>query len=215
MKKYLAISSREEIRPVEILRETESSVYFACDWGSGSERRDKISDTNRRDGMNVIDQAESLLEISNCSARAEEFRKGAADLLPGLVAECKRLNEAAQKGNALVEELMGNCNQLRSRAQIAEAEATRWQAAAIRERAIIIHIGYGDIEVEPSGDDLEIAEADLGSSPRAWLMSEERIKALDRAARFIAWADHAGHLKDDAASGDADIIQAMLAEAGQ
>ena len=97
----------------------------------------------------------------------------------------------------------------------ARAEAARWQAAAIRERAIIIHIAYGDIEIEPSESDLEIAAADLSCSQKAWLMTEGRIKALDRAVRFVAWADHAGHLKDAVASEDAEIIQVMLAEAKQ
>ena len=70
-------------------------------------------------------------------------------------------------------------------------------------------------EIEPSGDELEIAAADLGCLPKAWLMAEERINALERAVRFVEWADHAGHLKDAVASEDAEIIRAMLAEAKQ
>ena len=44
-------------------------------------------------------------------------------------------------------------------------------------------------------------------------MTEERRAALDRAARFIMWADHAGHLREGVASKDAEIIRGMLAEA--
>ena len=55
----------------------------------------------------------------------------------------------------------------------------------------------------------------FAASSRAWVVTEERIKALDRAARFILWADHAGHLKGDAASSDIEVFQVMLAEAGQ
>ena len=43
MKKYLAMSPNGKIESVDVLKETKSSVYF--DWGSGSERRDKISET--------------------------------------------------------------------------------------------------------------------------------------------------------------------------
>ena len=85
----------------------------------------------------------------------------------------------------------------------AGAEAARWQAAAVRERAIIIHIGYGDIEVAPSGDELEIAEADLGCSPRAWLMTEERIRALE-------WMVAGGNT-----CAAREVLRTMLAEAKQ
>ena len=128
-------------------------------------------------------------------------------------AECQRLREDNCNLATLNESLMEDGNALR-------AEAARWQAVAEREcaRRLCSEESGLDWETMSSGHVIHFhnrAAAALGCQPRAWLMSEERIKALDRAARFIAWADHAGHLKDDAASGDADIIQAMLAEAGQ
>ena len=56
--------------------------------------------------MNVIDQAESLLDISNCSARADEFRRGAVGILREWAAE-----------------LMGDCNgQKAIGAMLAEAK---------------------------------------------------------------------------------------------
>ena len=46
MKKYLANSTLGEIKPVEALRETESSVFIATEWApERGERRDKISET--------------------------------------------------------------------------------------------------------------------------------------------------------------------------
>ena len=144
-----------------------------------------------------------------------ELCKEAAKTLPDLLAECKRQKDEGQQADEKIHQLIFALRHKESLLDDANAKAARRQAAAIRERAIIIHIGYGDIEIEPSGDDLEIAAAALGCSPRAWLMTEERIKALDRAARFIAWADHAGHLRGDVASNDAEIIRSMLAEAKQ
>ena len=135
--------------------------------------------------MNVIDQAESLLSEKDAGTAL----KDALALLPGLLAECKQQQERAEK---------------------AEAEAARWQAAyenAITPNAV-------DIDGNPLHLSVSGAAA-LGCSPRAWLMTEERTKALERAARFIAWADHAGHLRGDVASNDAEIIRSMLAEAKQ
>ena len=110
--------------------------------------------------------------------------EGPIEGMRSLLAECQRLREDNCNLATLNESLMEDGNALR-------AEAARWQAAAIRERAIIIHIGYGDIEVAPSGDDLEIAEADLGCAPRAWLMTEERKAPRQRAAaRHTATLDH-------------------------
>ena len=136
----------------------------------------------------------------------------ALHLLPDLLAECKRLEAEAQDYHDQKEAAL---SQLVRERQELQAEAARWQAVAVRERAKNLVLNGGAEVYHPSRECMERAAAALGCQPRAWLMSEERIKALDRAARFIAWADHAGHLKDDAASGDADIIQAMLAEAKQ
>ena len=50
MKKYLANSAFKDIREVEIVRETDSSVYFLCGaaWATGGARREaKISEGRR------------------------------------------------------------------------------------------------------------------------------------------------------------------------
>ena len=99
-----------------------------------------------------------------------------------------------------------------------QAEAARWQAVAIRERAIIIHIGYGDIEIVPSGDDQEIAAADLGCNPRAWLMSGERIKALEVMGNLrteILCPECGAWMGIDDMKPYMAVLRAMLVEAGQ
>ena len=63
MKKYLANSNLGEIKPVDILRETESSIYVASAWyPEKGERRDKIAET--RGYFDAFDPARRfLLEI--------------------------------------------------------------------------------------------------------------------------------------------------------
>ena len=154
-------------------------------------------------GDDLLDRAEDLAERYNSSGF---IHKEATLLLPELIEEIKRQRERAQK---------------------AEAEAARWQAVAKEEHAKVLCAArlsvcchYDDIDEatmieEVTDEDRQQAAAALGCSPRAWLMTPERIKALDRAARFIAWADHAGHLRENIATRDADILRAMLAEVKQ
>ena len=226
--------------------------------------------------MNVIDQAESL-----CKNRVpDELTAGECEccnILPDLVAECKRLQEDNHNMETLNAALLENGNDLRERAQKAEAEAARWQGlrpevqifAEAMERKLRQNDHKGGWENMPLGwlrgrlgeetkeldvsitayiDEIECcgdlskprqaillecadvanfammiaanckgleAAAALGK-PRAWAMTDERIKALDEAANLLAWAISEATLveKREARSARA-MLRDMLAEAKQ
>lgn len=62
MKKFLANSTTSEIKEIEILRETQSSIYVVNDWHPGGERREKLSET--RGYFDSLQEARTfLLEI--------------------------------------------------------------------------------------------------------------------------------------------------------
>ena len=83
MKKYLANSTIGKIKQVDILRETESSIYVASDWGSGGERRDKISESRgyfdtfseARDFLLEIEEQKIATLTRELARRQENVRK--------------------------------------------------------------------------------------------------------------------------------------------
>ena len=170
--------------------------------------------------MNVIEQAEAL-----CKNRVpDELTSGECEccnLLPDLVAECKRLEAEAQDYHDQKEAAL---SQLVRERQELQAEAARWQKVAVEEHAKVLCAArlsvccrYSDIDEatmveEVTDEDRQQAAAALGN-PRAWLMNEERIKALDEALNAMEWVD-----KKDSGFGLEDeraVLQAMLVEAGQ
>jgi len=99
--------------------------------------------------------------------------------------------------------------------------AAYWRHVAIEERAARLldaraawHITDIGAAREQATRELETESSKHFSAATKMIsMTDERRAALDRAARFIMWADHAGHLREGVASKDAEIIRGMLAEA--
>ena len=48
--------------------------------------------------------------------------------------------------------------------------------------------------------------------PRSWQITEERRGAIDRAMRFLGWAEHAGKTRDVHVATDVSVLRAMLEE---
>ena len=112
---------------------------------------------------NVIERAEMLVDdFPKSLLRSCEFCDRAADLLPGLLAECKRLQEDNRNLETLNAALMENGNDLRERAQKAESQAAYWRQKAIEERGKLIRLGFGDVidEIVPSHDERRVAIQD-------------------------------------------------------
>lgn len=49
--------------------------------------------------------------------------------------------------------------------------------------------------------------------PQCWQITEERTGAIDRAMRFLGWAEHAGKTQDVHVATDVSVLRAMLNEA--
>ena len=187
--------------------------------------------------MNVVERATDVIDDiinSNDSLTQAILESEALKLLPELVAECKSLRANKDSAEACIEDqktqnndLMAHCNQLRARAQKAESKAARWQMAAqlaTAQRSLLTGQNDDLMWWDCIADDVKIdlmkrAAASLGSKPRAWAMTEERIKALEyaallvdlEAARLIVDPD-ADYEPNKAARKD---LRAMLAEASQ
>ena len=69
MKKYLAWACIEQIEPVEIVRETNSSVFIACDaaWAAGGVRRE----AKRSEGRGYFDTWEDARQFMLSELSAE------------------------------------------------------------------------------------------------------------------------------------------------
>ena len=90
----------------------------------------------------IIEQADMLLKDFNSSGYISKY---VMEVLPQLAAEIKRLQAGAIKGNAFVEEVMANCNQLRKRCWKAEDQLAAWQKIAIEEYAkFLFYLQYDD-----------------------------------------------------------------------
>lgn len=142
--------------------------------------------------------------------------------------EVKRLEAEAQDYHDQKEAALG---QLVRERQELQAEAARWQAAAVEERAIRIWYNvdkhpeqYSWLDAMKKDKDRyrQQAAAALGQ-PRAWPMNKERIKALEAALSILEseiielnGEDYMGavHARQSL-EGIAEEIRAMLAEAKQ
>ena len=124
-------------------------------------------------------------------------------------AECQRLREDNCNLATLNESLMEDGNALR-------AEAARWQAVAVEERAKSIYydpdeetgqrptFAWEDLADDAADVIREQAAASLGQ-PRAWLMTGERKDALNSVIRDSF----------EITEEEIETLRAMLAEAGQ
>ena len=163
--------------------------------------------------MSPMEAAEELLDAEKQKNRGPMWLSGAAmQLLPGLVAECKRQQERAEKAEGAAQEMWNAQHTL-------EAEAARWQVVAQEERKQTIMAtfarppGWSDeqVEKECSGR----AAASLGQ-PKAWLIDEKRELAIERAAELleVLLEEPRGNEKNGYVE-DLPVLRAMLTEAKQ
>ena len=135
--------------------------------------------------------------------------EGPIEGMRSLLAECQRLREDNCNLATLNESLMEDGNALR-------AEAARWQAVAVEERAKSIYydpdeetgqrptFAWEDLADDAADVIREQAAASLGQ-PRAWLMTGERKDALNSVIRDSF----------EITEEEIETLRAMLAEAGQ
>ena len=176
--------------------------------------------------MSIMEQAESLYkkDLSH-----EEWYDLSRDLWPDLLAECKRQQaDIDQLTTALADS--GKTIQITPVSEAiseARSEAAQWQAVAIESMAKLRYDEDASRDAGFSVDDWgkcnteetrclyrERAAQELGCSPRAWLMTPERIAAIDLLLDMI---DDDPSDWNTGSNGPIcmDILRSMLAEAKQ